>query len=145
MRLDDAQRLAQAEFTRWGLTNRWTFGFDRATKRFGHCKHGTIGRITISRPLTLVNDEAEVLDVIRHEVAHALVGPGKGHGLEWQRKAREVGARPEACYSVTQVVAVPAPWYLVCAPCGYREARHRQPKRTYRHIPCGRAVTIERA
>ena len=33
----------------------------------------------------------EVYNTIRHEIAHAIVGPGFGHGLVWEEKAREVG------------------------------------------------------
>lgn len=33
----------------------------------------------------------EVENTIRHEVAHAIVGPGFGHGSVWEEKAREIG------------------------------------------------------
>jgi SNF2 family DNA or RNA helicase len=33
----------------------------------------------------------EVINTIRHEVAHAIVGPGHGHNSVWEEKAREVG------------------------------------------------------
>lgn len=35
--------------------------------------------------------EPEVLDTIRHEVAHALLPPGHGHSNVWKEKAKELG------------------------------------------------------
>lgn len=131
MKLADAEQLALETMRAWGLDN-WSFGFDRARKRFGRCAYG-MRRITLSRALVLLNDEPQVLDTIRHEVAHALVGPGVGHGPRWRAKAREVGAAPEACYSADNVIAAPARWYLECETCGYRHPCHRRPSRTYVH------------
>ena len=34
-------------------------------------------------------------DTVRHEVAHAICGPGHGHGSKWKATARMLGARPE--------------------------------------------------
>ena len=33
----------------------------------------------------------DIRNVILHEIAHALVGPGHGHREHWQNKARELG------------------------------------------------------
>lgn len=38
-----------------------------------------------------IHPYAEIVNTIRHEVAHAIMGPGYGHGAEWEAKAREVG------------------------------------------------------
>ena len=35
--------------------------------------------------------DVEIINTIRHEVAHALVGPGFGHGDVWKEKAKELG------------------------------------------------------
>lgn len=35
--------------------------------------------------------DAEILNTIRHEVAHAVLGPGHGHSEVWKNKARELG------------------------------------------------------
>jgi SNF2 family DNA or RNA helicase len=36
-------------------------------------------------------NDAELINTIRHEVAHAIVGPGHGHNEVWADKAREIG------------------------------------------------------
>ena len=38
-----------------------------------------------------IHPEKEVICTILHEIAHALVGPGYGHGPVWESKAREIG------------------------------------------------------
>lgn len=38
-----------------------------------------------------------IRDTLLHEIAHALVGPGHGHGDVWKRMAVRVGADPVAC------------------------------------------------
>lgn len=39
----------------------------------------------------------EVIDTIRHEIAHAIVGPNHGHDSVWATCAAELGANPVAC------------------------------------------------
>jgi predicted SprT family Zn-dependent metalloprotease len=58
--------------------------------------------------------DAQVDDVILHEIAHALAGPNvPHHGKEWKKIARSIGC------SATRCVApfVPPKWRVVCA-CG---------------------------
>lgn len=38
-----------------------------------------------------IHPDAEVICTIKHEVAHAIVGPGNGHNEVWATKAREIG------------------------------------------------------
>jgi len=38
-----------------------------------------------------IHPHAEVINTIRHEIAHALVGSGNGHNSVWETKAREIG------------------------------------------------------
>ena len=35
-------------------------------------------------------------DVVLHELAHILVGPGEGHGMRWKHTALKLGAHPTA-------------------------------------------------
>ena len=42
-------------------------------------------------------------DTILHEVAHALT-PGDNHGPLWRRVCRQIGARPERCYTNDAVI-----------------------------------------
>ncbi len=98
-----------------GLSD-WAFQFDRATKRFGVCSY-TRRTIGLSKRLTLANSEEQCMDTVLHEIAHALVGYGHGHGPVWKRKAAEIGARPVACIQATEIVVV-GNYKAYCAGCG---------------------------
>ena len=39
----------------------------------------------------------QVTDTILHEIAHALAGPGAGHGPAWKATASRLGATPKSC------------------------------------------------
>lgn len=95
MQLQDAIRLANEEFKKWGL-NDWTFKFnDRLTRALGRCLF-VQETIELQTRFVKENSEVVVLDTIRHEVAHALAGHSAGHGVKWKMWAIRVGARPEA-------------------------------------------------
>ena len=86
MNLARAKQLLKEEVRKHAELASWRFGFDSSVRRFGVCKFGR-KIITISKALTQLNKESHVLDTIRHEVAHALVGVGQGHNNVWRRKA----------------------------------------------------------
>lgn len=112
----------------------WRFEFDNATKRFGVCKY-TKRTIGMSKRLTLANSEEQALDTVLHEIAHALVGYGHAHGPVWKAKARELGARPQACVASTEVVLV-GKYKGYCAFCGPQH-RIAQDRRPARQLLCG--------
>lgn len=82
-----------------GLTD-WTFRFNTNTTRVGVCKYGP-QRIEISERFTKTMTEAQVRNVITHEVAHALVGYGHGHDATWARTHRSLGGDGKRCQSVS--------------------------------------------
>lgn len=54
----------------------------------------------ISKKYASVLTRSEIEFVLRHELAHILVGPGHGHGRVWQSKARQLGINlDEGLYS----------------------------------------------
>ena len=61
-----------------GLKAGWRFGFDLAPARGGICRYAT-KQITLSVSYCLKASKQEVIDVLLHEIAHAIVGPGHGH------------------------------------------------------------------
>ena len=85
----DAAQLARSLMIQHGLSG-WAFRFDHARRRFGSCRYGE-KTITLSRPLTLLNDDGQVRDTVLHEIAHALC-PGDGHGPNWKAACRRLGA-----------------------------------------------------
>jgi predicted SprT family Zn-dependent metalloprotease len=123
----DARNLAWQLMQQHGLSAQgWRFQFDHARRRFGACRYGR-KLITLSRPLVLLNPEAEVRDTILHEIAHALC-PGDGHGVRWKQKCREIGARPARCYREESVAAPPraaARYEYGCGACGWWVERRR--------------------
>ena len=94
----EAKRLALIEMEKHGLTQAgWTFDFhdDESGSVMGRCNYRT-KTITLGRNHSDHSPRDVALDTINHEIAHALVGPGKGHGKTWQWKALTLGANPSA-------------------------------------------------
>jgi predicted SprT family Zn-dependent metalloprotease len=127
MHPQEARDLAIRLLEEHGLTALgWRFLFDNARRRFGSCRYGS-KRITLSRPLTLLNDIGEVRDTLLHEIAHAL-SPGDGHGRRWRAKCVQIGARPKRCFDDTTVVAPPraaAKYQFGCNACEWWVDRRR--------------------
>jgi len=125
MDLDAAARLARGLIAEHGLDD-WSFRFDRARRRAGLCRYDR-REISLSGPLTVLYDEADVREVVLHEVAHALVGARHGHDARWRATARRIGA------SGRRLVREDSPqvegsWVGTC-PAGHRVSRHRRPQR----------------
>src|SRR3954471_13189386 len=97
MDLDEAARLARSLLDEHGR-GEWEVVLDRAKRRAGVCRPGR-KEIGLSAPLTAIHPEAEVRDTILHEVAHALVGPRRGHDDVWRATALRIGCSGQRCSS----------------------------------------------
>jgi predicted SprT family Zn-dependent metalloprotease len=120
MNLHEAETLARRLMSEYGVTQMgWRFCWDkRPLRRLGHTRYRQ-KEIGLSVTPTQYGTKAEVEDTIRHEIAHALVGPGYGHDEVWQRMARHVGATPKAS-TMTQnhsVMAKQAAKYTATCGC----------------------------
>lgn len=113
----------------------WVLQFDSSKRRFGCCNY-TYKVISLSRALVALNDEKQVGATIRHEIAHALVGPGHGHNEVWRRMAIACGDDGRRCYDAS-VETPPASWEATCQRCGTIVKRHRAP-RPGRQLSCGK-------
>jgi predicted SprT family Zn-dependent metalloprotease len=145
MDLVRARWLAYMLLAQHGLGD-WKFEFDHARRRFGCC-HISRKKITLSRPLTLLNDEPEVRDTLLHEIAHALE-PTDGHGPRWRAACVRVGAKPVRCYTdktVRSPARPPAKLVMTCEVCQWVVPRQRQPKRRAICRKCRTPVTIRAA
>jgi len=126
MDLAKAQLLAYQLLKQHGLGD-WHFRFDHAKRRFGSCWTSR-KLITLSRPLTILNQEANVRETLLHEIAHALT-PGDGHGARWKQVCRAVGAKPVRCFTEAEVhlpARRPAPYVIKCAACRWEVERRRR-------------------
>lgn len=124
MNLYDARGRAHELMLEHGLVG-WSFEFDRAVKRRGQCRYGD-KTITMSRRLTELASPEEAEQTMLHEIAHALVGPGHGHGAVWLRQARAIGY--EGHRTSRRENEVPPPFVAVCPGCGHEHKRFRRPK-----------------
>lgn len=118
MNLNLAQEMMLEEMSKWELIQRgWTFKWDRTKTVFGRCFYQK-RVISLSAYLVHRNIEEQVLDTVRHEIAHALsvirhgLRNGRGHGYLWQRICMEVGAKPIRCYS-NEDVSTPEYRYIL--------------------------------
>lgn len=85
---------------KYGLLQKgWKFTFDHAKVRAGVCRYR---KKTISIAANLVENapHEEVIDTIKHEIAHALVPPGNGHNEVWRQMALAIGCNGERCHSL---------------------------------------------
>jgi predicted SprT family Zn-dependent metalloprotease len=122
MEIAAGYELCRSYMIKHGLTH-WNIELSRSNKRLGYCNY-TYRKIGLSISFIELNGKDEVLDVILHEIAHALVGPGHGHDSVWRRKCIEIGARPERCNSTAKVKA--GIWQAQCGTCKhvFNKARH---------------------
>lgn len=127
--LDRIEVAAFAAFRRYKLdSDGWRFEFDGALNRYGICRHAE-RLISMSRALVTMNTLSQSLDILLHEVAHALAGPSHGHDATWRVIASKIGARPERCYDTCNPEVVrPEGRFTASCPCGARHARHRLPR-----------------
>lgn len=114
MKLSTAQIMAHDLMNLHGVGH-WTFKFDRAIRRAGLTSYSQ-KTISLSRPLTLNLSEMEVRDTLLHEIAHAMIGPGYGHGATWRRQALAIGCKATRCISLTDAQRVKAPLVIFCLP-----------------------------
>ena len=115
----------------------WDLAFDRARRRAGQTDHAR-RRITLSRHLMSLYDEAQVRETILHEIAHALVGPTHGHDAAWKRAARSLGA-PDSARLPSSLPSPDAPWVGTCPRCGATRRLYRAPRRVSSCGVCSRA------
>lgn len=139
MEIEEAERLALTLMDQFDLLPRWRFEWDHAKRRFGRCDYRK-KVISLSRHLTTLNPQQLVEDTLRHEIAHALDAEHRGrtdHSIHWKRWALKCGAKPERCYSDSEVRTPEAPFYIHCPNCNDFRPRYRR-MASRRIYTCGR-------
>ncbi len=83
----------------------------------------------------------EVIDLILHEVAHAIAGHKAAHGPAWQAVCRRLGCNP----SRFKDAVIPGPWRATCAGCGTVSHMYRKPARlVHQCVVCLPAIKLVR-
>lgn len=136
MRMQEAQDIAMKLMSDHGLY-KWTFEFNNRKRSFGICRH-TLKIIGLSSYLLPSMDLDIVTNTVLHEIAHALVGAGHGHGHIWRRKAIEIGCDGQRCNSMDVDENIVAKYIAKCPDCGIKHLKHRKPKR----ISCCRCIGV---
>lgn len=119
----EALTLARRMMDAHGLGH-WSVELDHARRRAGSCQHRH-RRLTLSRHFLRLNDEAEIRMTVLHEMAHALAGPGQGHGPVWRRICQGLGGDGRRCGDFRMPEGA---WVAVCPGCQTRHSRCRRPR-----------------
>jgi len=129
MNLREARERTQYLMKRHGLGNNWSFRWSRGRRLHGYAQYNERtkrGHIALSRFFVQLNTSDEIEDTILHEIAHALVGVGKGHSPAWKLKAIEIGlSNPQR----VTIANMPEPKYFAVCACAIRHKRHRKSRR----------------
>jgi len=126
MDLKELEAIASREMLKYDLHG-WTFGFAKTKRRLGVCKYRT-KRIEIADYYARNSPQKSVLDTLMHEIAHAIAGPGAGHGPAWKAVAIRLGATPRACDNSDETVVKPGDWQATCTVCKKTFHRYKRPR-----------------
>jgi RimJ/RimL family protein N-acetyltransferase/predicted SprT family Zn-dependent metalloprotease len=102
----------------------WSFKWDNAKRRAGLCNYRD-KTISISTYHAEVHSIDETMQVVLHEIAHALCGKVAGHGKKWLATAKSIGYRAEK-FTGKEIAEQFAPWVGLC-PAGHEHYRYRKP------------------
>jgi hypothetical protein len=91
MTRDESSKFCRAELDKYGLSD-WHIRIttDPNAPFLGLCVYKDKSIILNAHHID-IHPRAEIINTIRHEVAHAIVGPGHSHNSTWEEKAREIG------------------------------------------------------
>ena len=109
------EMLVREKLDFYGLTH-WNVAINNTKRTLGQCCH-SIKTIKMSKAFFLHMEYEDILDTVLHEIAHALVGPGHGHGEVWKEMAVRLGATPRATAKgkkLPSAIERGAKWVCIC-------------------------------
>lgn len=121
-------KLAMERMAHYELADSWSIAYDRGRARAGAC-HFASRKLSFSRHL-IAKTPKQWMEVILHEIAHAIAGPEHHHDSTWQLICRAIGGSGERYHDM---VLVEPKWALECVagcwrrPCLRRSLLHRKP------------------
>lgn len=121
------ERYARQLMDEQGLAD-WRFEWDSARTRGGICRHH-IKKISVSRIVAGLNDDAWFIETLLHEIAHAIVGPGNGHNTVWRTTLIRLGGSGKRTHDGA-VKREAHKYVAACAKCGIIGSCARMSKRS---------------
>lgn len=115
----------------------WKFEVNDMTRYYGLCNYQE-KTIYLSSYAIFFKTHEEVVDIIKHEIAHALVGQGHHHDKVWKRKCIEIGGNGKRCGSFAFIKK----YEVKCDWCG-RRYRSANRKKKYGECECGPLGVIQ--
>jgi predicted SprT family Zn-dependent metalloprotease len=113
----------------FGLSSKYTVAFSNKKYTCGMC-YAPQGRgkgcIELSKEFINYNSYERILEVILHEIAHALVGNRHNHDKVWKAKARQLGISDNI--KVDSNIP-PAVYVASCCVCKEKYGRYRRPQK----------------
>lgn len=132
MKIKEAQNMARIIMD-WNGLNGWTLEIGRGSRILGTCYHYR-KLIRISKFYIENNDVKLVMNTLLHEIAHAYLGSGYGHGKEWKTYARSIGCTAQR---VQHNVTIPeGKIKYACPCCGEVTTRYRKTSKKWACKPC---------
>jgi predicted SprT family Zn-dependent metalloprotease len=139
--LTQAKELAEAEVARH-LGDGWHVRYFKAARIYGQCRHGTTKNVIRLNELFLSQcDRQQVLELVRHEIAHGLAGRRRGHDKHFAAICNLLGTSPKSTMRIC--IEVPYKFSLTCSHCGQVYKRHTW-RRTWRCGKCKGKLIVER-
>ncbi|MFM7013818.1 MAG: SprT-like domain-containing protein [Actinomycetota bacterium] len=124
-RFDFIEVLAIQQLIQHGLEADWAFSFDSAKQRAGLCNYSD-KMISISKYFVQIHSVDQAIQVILHEIAHALAGKSAGHGPAWKSVAKSIGYRAEK-FTGNEIAEATARWVGECRN-GHKHYRYKSPR-----------------
>lgn len=124
-RFEFIELIAVRLMAKHGVADDWVFVFDSAKQRAGLCNY-TDRQISLSRYIVQHHSLDQSVQVILHEIAHALAGKSAGHGPNWKAKAQSIGYRGEK-FTGKEIAEQTARWVGECKN-GHRHYRFKSPR-----------------
>lgn len=112
----------------------WRVAFNNRKTALGTCRFRD-NTINFSTHHLKAQSLETMRDVALHEVAHAIAGPGAGHGPEWKEAACNLGARPERIAANAEKLQ--SKMCLKCPSCKKEINAWRRPRRASSCAACG--------
>ncbi len=110
----------------------WEIGFKNSKKILATCYHSK-RQIKMSKPFYEINDCKRVTKTVLHEIGHAILGSGHGHGEMWKRTCRKIGLDNPSKFADTKDIIKPPPKYTGKCECGKQNFRVERKRKRNGH------------